>query len=168
MTMDMAPHPARPRLNPYTRALRRERILARRRLGWSYADIAGEEGLSEQRIQQIVSQVLQRQSIDEPRDHALIQLVRLEGAQALAAELVAAGDLKAIRPFLDVLERIDRHRKAGAAKQVYDAAARERLFAKLNRVAARLEAERERKAAKQAAAVPPGPADGEPSSDPSI
>ena len=52
--------PARPRLNPYTRALRRERIFSRRRLGWPYAEIAREERLSEQRVRQIVIEALGR------------------------------------------------------------------------------------------------------------
>src|SRR5580704_2604781 len=82
--------PARPRLNPYTRALRRERIFSRRRLGWPYAEIAREERLSEQRVRQIVIEALDRQGADLPADHALLQLVRLEGAQATAAEAVAA------------------------------------------------------------------------------
>jgi len=39
-----------------------------------------------------------------------------------------------------VLERLDRYHEAGATKAVYDDAARERLLAKLSRLAARLEA----------------------------
>jgi hypothetical protein len=143
---------ARPRLNGYTKALRRERIFSQLRLGWSYAAIAREEGLSEQRVRQIVADALKRQGVDSERDHALLQLVRLEGAHALAAESVAAGDIKAIAPYLKVLERLDRYQKAGATKRVYHAAARERLFAKLNRFVARLEAAEARKSARQAAA----------------
>ena len=88
-------------------------------------------------------------------DHALLQLVRLEGAQALAAEAIDAGDLKAIAPYLKVLERLDRYHKAGATKPVYDAAARERLFAKMSRIADRLEA-KARKGAGQGAPDPIG------------
>ena len=51
--------------------------------------------------------------------------MRLEGAQAVAAQAVDSGDLAAIGPYLKVLERIDRYQKAGARKAVYDAAARE-------------------------------------------
>ena len=77
----------------------------------------------------------------DPPDHALIQAMRLEGAQALAAKAIAAGDLRAVAPYLKVLDRIDRYRKTAARQEVYDAAARERLFAKMNRTVARLEAE---------------------------
>ena len=89
MDKDTAPRPARPRLNPYTKALRRERIFSRLRLGASSADIAREEGLSEQRVRKIVADALKRQEVDDLPDHALLQLVRLESAQALAASTVA-------------------------------------------------------------------------------
>jgi predicted transcriptional regulator len=154
MDNETAPQPARSRLNPYTKALRRERIFSRLQLGASSADIAREEGLSEQRVRKIVADALKRWEVDEPRDHALLQLVRPEGAQALAARTVAAGDLKAIAPYLQVLDRLDRYRKkTGAARKVYDDDARERLFAKLSRTVARLDAE-VRKSARRAAAEP--------------
>jgi hypothetical protein len=152
MEAETGAEPARPRLNPYTKALRRERIFSRLRLGWPYAEIAREERISEQRVRKIVSDALRRQTVDTASDHALLQLFRLEGVHALAAEQVADGDLKAIGPYLKVLERLERYQKAGATKQVYDDAARERLFAKINRIAARLEAERASKAAKHVAA----------------
>ena len=141
MDNDTAPRAARPRLNPYTKALRRERIFSWLQLGASYADLAREEGLSEQRVRKIVADALKRQEVDDLPDHALLQLVRLEGAHALTAETIAEGNLKAIGPYLQVLDRIDRYRKAGARKKGYDDAARERLFAKMNRTVARLEAE---------------------------
>jgi predicted transcriptional regulator len=149
MDQDTVAQPARPRLNPYTKALRRERVFSRLRLGASSADIAREEGLSEQRVRKIVADALKRQEVDDPPDHALIQLVRLEGAQALAAKTIAGGDLKAIAPYLQVLDRLDRYRKTGATKEVYDAAAREKLFAKMNRAVARLEAEVRKSTARQ-------------------
>jgi hypothetical protein len=145
------------RLNPYTRALRRERIFSRRQLGASYADLAREEGLSEQQVRKIVADALKRQEVDDPPDHALLQLVRLEGAHALTAEAVAAGDFKAIGPYLQVLDRIDRYRKAGARKKDYDDDARERLFAKMNRTVARLEAEARKSVRRPAIEPPPEP-----------
>jgi hypothetical protein len=50
----------RPRLNPYGKALRRERIFARLRGGWAYEDIAREEHVTTRRVRQIVSEALQR------------------------------------------------------------------------------------------------------------
>ena len=155
--IEAAGRPARPRLNPYTKAERRERVFARLRLGWSYESVAREEGVTERRIRQIVADVLRREKLDDPTDHALLQLVRLERAHALAAEAVAAGDLRAIGALLKVLDSIDRYRKAGARKAVYDATARKRLFAKLNRIAAQFKASEA-----PAAAAPTGEESGRP------
>jgi hypothetical protein len=113
--------------------------------------------VSEQRVRKIVSDALDQQGTDLPADHALLQLVRLEGAHAVAAQAIAAGDLRAVGPYLKVLGRLDRY-QAGAKKDAYDDAAREKLFAKMNHILARLEAADARKAAKQAAASLPGAA----------
>lgn len=59
--IEAAAKPARPRLNLYTKAERRERIFARLRLGWTYERLALAEGVSERRIRQIVTDVLRRQ-----------------------------------------------------------------------------------------------------------
>jgi predicted transcriptional regulator len=155
MIAETVSKPMRPRLNPYTKALRRERIFSRRRLGWPYSEIAREEGLSEQRVRQIVIEALERQGIDRPADHALLQMVRLEKAHEVAIEALAAGDLSAIAPYLGVLERLDRYQTMAAPKQppAYGDAEREKLLDKLNRVAARLDAKEAREAAKRAAAA---------------
>jgi predicted transcriptional regulator len=144
----------RPRLNVYVKALRRERIFSRLRLGAPYADIARDEGVTERRVRQIVADALKRQEVDGDREHALLQLMRLESAQALAAESIAGGDLKAIPPYLKVLERLDRYQRPGATKHVYDDAARERLLAKLNRALTKLEAAEARKSARGAPRQP--------------
>jgi DNA-binding NarL/FixJ family response regulator len=88
MDAETDPKPARPRLNPYTKALRRERIFARLSLGWSYDKIAREEGVSDRRVRQIVADALRRQELDDPTDHAIIQLMRLDAAHELAARAV--------------------------------------------------------------------------------
>ncbi len=61
-------------------------------------------------------------------------------------------------PYLKVLEAIDRDRKAGARAAVYAAAAWERLFAKLSRVAASLKAKATAAADPADPAAPPGEA----------
>ncbi len=155
---------ARPRLNLYTKALRRERIFDRVRLGASIGDIASEERLSPQRVRKIVSDTLKRHQLDDLPDHALLQLFRLESAQALATKAIEAGDLKAIPPFLKILDHIDLYRKASIRKVIYDNEARERLFAKINRVAARLESKRGRPAAE--AEAPAAEPEKKPDSDP--
>jgi predicted transcriptional regulator len=146
MKMDPAPKPARPRLNPYTKALRRERVFARVRVGASVAEIAREEGLSEQRVRKIISDTLKRQEVDDLPDHALLQLFRLEGALAIAGKAIEGGDLKAIPPYLKVLDHLDLYRKASVRKQAYDDAAREKLFAKINRIAAQMKGKRRKSA----------------------
>ncbi len=98
MDGETVPKPARPRLNPYTKALRRERIFSRLRLGWPYAEIAREERLSERLVRKIVSDALRRRTVDDAPDHALLQLVRLEGAQALAAQAIDAANSRRSRP----------------------------------------------------------------------
>ncbi len=154
MDVDTKPKTARPRLNPYTKALRRQRIFDRLTFGWPYDRIAREEGVSERRVRQIVADALKRQKLDDPTDHAIIQLMRLEAAHELAARAVDSGDRKAIDPLLKVLERIDRYHHAAKRKAVYDDAARKRLFDKLNRIAAGFTR------AQAAAAAEPSNADG--------
>ena len=144
--------PKRPKLNPRGKAVRRERIFERLRGGWAYDAIAREEGLTPRRIRQIVSDALRSQQVDGGPDQAMLQLFRLESSLRLAADAVAGGDTAAIGPLLSVLDRLDRYRQRAAPLQVYDKAARDRLFAKLNRVASSLVAETEPK--------PPGAVEG--------
>jgi len=95
--------PKRARLNPYGKALRRERIFARLRGGWSYEDIAREERVTPRRVRQIVSEALQRQQVDGGSDHAMLQRARLENALRLSAGRIAEGEIGAIAPYLKVL-----------------------------------------------------------------
>jgi hypothetical protein len=150
MDQEAAPA-AKRRPNAHLRELRRARIFTRLREGWPYTEIAREEGLTDRRIRQIVSETLKKRVVDDSADHALLQLARLEPALRLAAGAVADGDVKAIRYYLKLLDQLDRYRPAAATTQAYDDAARERLYAKLGQAAARLQA----KAAKRALAGPP-------------
>jgi hypothetical protein len=153
-------------LSEKERMLRRERIFARLREGWAYGDIAEAESLSSKRISQIVSKTLQRRAVDSARDHAMLQLARIEPALRLAAGALADGDVGAISPYLKLLDRLDRYQRPLAAVDVYDDKARERLLAKMNRILTRIHAEEARKAANTAAEMDParlpaGEADGE-------
>jgi hypothetical protein len=151
MVQETVPAPKR-RPNEHMRELRRARIFARLREGWPYAEIAREEGLTDRRIRQIVSETLKKRVVDEPTDHAMLQLARLEPALRLAAEAVVSGDIKAIRYYLKLLDQLDRYRPTAAPK-VYDDAAREKLYAKMGRIAARSQARKVKEA-------PAGPPDG--------
>ena len=102
-------------LSEKERMLRRERIFARLREGWAYADIAHAEGLSSKRISQIVGKALQKRTTDSASDHAMLQLARLEPALRLAAGALADGDVEAISPYLKLLDRLDRYQKPLAA-----------------------------------------------------
>jgi hypothetical protein len=55
MDAETALEPRRPRLNPYTKAQRRERIFTRLKLGGTYEKIAREEVVSDRRIRQIAA-----------------------------------------------------------------------------------------------------------------
>jgi len=144
--MDMHdPTPTRPRLTVFGRQTRRERIFERLREGWAYETIAAVERLSERQVRRIVGKRLRKREIDEKTDHALLQLTRLAPAMQLAAEAVAKGDLKAVAPLLKILDCYDRYQLAARAAQVYDANMREKLLAKINRMAAALQEEEDRK-----------------------
>jgi len=98
---------ARPALSPAARALRLQRIFARLREGASYKDIAAEEGLSRERLRQIVRAATARGKA--PPDHKKMQFARLEPALRLAAGGVAGGDAKAIPLLLKLVDRLDRY-----------------------------------------------------------
>ena len=136
MVQEMAA--VRRQLGALGKMARRKRIFARLREGASYEEIAGEEAVSRERIRQIVSEVLQKRSVDSGADHAKLQLDRLAPVMQLAAEAVAAGDVTAITPYLKVLDRLDRYQTVAGANQVYDDEARQKLIDKINRIAANL------------------------------
>jgi predicted transcriptional regulator len=124
--------------------LRRARIFAHLREGWAYDEIARDEGVTAERIRQIVREALEKRLLDEETDHAKLQIARLQPAIRIAAEAVADGDVKAIAPLLKVLDRLDRYQRTAKVKQVYDDEARQKLMAKINRVNRRLRGRRRR------------------------
>ena len=126
---------SRRRLGAHGKLARRRRIFAGLRDGLSYDEIAAEEGVTATRIRQIVSEVLQKRAIDSGADHAKLQLDRLAPLMQLATEAVAAGDIRAITPYLKVLDRLDRYQTVASANQAYDDEARKKLMEKINRMA---------------------------------
>ncbi len=130
--------PVRRHLGALGKMQRRKRIFGRLREGASYEEIAAEEGVGRERVRQIVAEVLQRRSVDSGADHAKLQLDRLAPLMQLAAEAVAAGDIRAITPYLKVLDRLDRYQTVAVAHQGYDEEDRRKLMEKINRVAANL------------------------------
>jgi hypothetical protein len=125
-----------------SRDLRRLRILASLQAGLSYAAIGRAEGLSRERVRQIVVQALAQDKAESKLDHARVQIARLEPALQLAAGAVAEGDLSAIDRLLRVLDRLDRYSAVeGAAASEY-AGSRAKLLSKLNTMAERMIAAR--------------------------
>jgi hypothetical protein len=135
MVEDKAPARRR-RLGAHGMMFRRRRIFASLREGFTYDEIAADEGVSPSRIRQIVSQELQQRGVDSGAEHAKLQLDRLAPAIQLAAEAMAAGDISAISPYLKALDRLDRYQTVATANQVYDDEARKKLMDKINRMAA--------------------------------
>jgi uncharacterized protein YdbL (DUF1318 family) len=134
MAEDKAPVRRR-RMGAHGLMFRRRRIFAQLREGFTYDEIAAEEGVSTSRIRQIVSQELQQRAVDSGAEHAKLQLDRLAPAIQLAAEGIAAGDISAVMPYLKALDRLDRYQVVASANQVYDDEARKKLMDKINRMA---------------------------------
>jgi hypothetical protein len=134
MAEDKAPVRRR-RLGAHGMIFRRRRIFTQLREGFTYDEIAAEEGVSVSRIRQIVSQELQQRAVDSGAEHAKLQLDRLAPAVQLGAEGIALGDISAITPYLKALDRLDRYQVVASANQVYDDEARKKLLAKINRMA---------------------------------
>ena len=135
MVEDKAPARRR-RLGAHGMMFRRRRIFASLREGFTYDEIAADEGVSPSRIRQIVSKELQQRAVDSGAEHAKLQLDRLAPAIQLAAEAMAAGDISAITPYLKALDQLDRYQAVASANQVYDDEARKKLLDKINRMAA--------------------------------
>jgi len=124
------------------REQRRIRILGMVQAGFSYEAIARDEGLSRERVRQIVAQSLREPEGGTRLDHARVQLARLEPALRLAARGVADGELRAIDRLLRVLDRLDKYGAVAEAPEPYEGSARERLLTKLNQMAERMKAAR--------------------------
>jgi len=131
------PPSARKRLNLFGRMDRQGRIFARLRDGWAYEEIAQAEGVTTERIRQIVAEALKKRKVDEAGDHAKLQLARLEQIMSIAGEALARGDLRGGSLYLRTIDRLDRHQQAARAIQRDEVEIRQRLLAKLNEMAAR-------------------------------
>jgi hypothetical protein len=125
----------RRRLEAHGMMFRRRRIFARLREGFTYEEIANDEGVTITRIRQIVSKELEQRKVDSGAEDAKLQLERLASVMQLAAEAVAAGDVSAITPYLKVIDRLDRYQAVASVEQAYDDEARKKLLDKINRIA---------------------------------
>ena len=122
------------RLDAAERTARNERIFARLRKGWSYDDIADQERLPVERVRRIVARALESRVDDTEATHARLQIERLKPALRLTGEAVERGDLRAVGPFIKVMDRLDRHQ--AALEKIYNRAA---MIAALARIASTVE-----------------------------
>jgi predicted transcriptional regulator len=153
MEQAIIPLPSRRRLKAQDRALRCKRIFARLRDGWAYDEIAREERLTTERVREIVDEVLQKRRIDASPAHALLQLDRLAGPLRVASEAVAGGDVKSIPSLLKTLKAIDAYQKVAQVSEVHDDDVRDKLLARINRLAEAFEQEKAEKSAAMARAA---------------
>ena len=133
MADDKAPVRRR-RMGAHGMMFRRRRIFVKLREGFTYEEIAAEEGVSPSRIRQIVSEELKQRAVDSGTEHAKLQLERLAPALQLGAAAIAAGDVSAISPYLRAIDRLDRYQTVAGVNERYDDEARQKLFDKINRV----------------------------------
>ena len=151
---------SRPRGLARARDLRRLRILASVQAGLSYAAIGRDEGVSRERVRQIVAQSLSDHGAETKLDHARVQMARLEPALRLAAQAVGDGELAAIDRLIKVLDRLDKYSAVEGSDDGYYQGGRERLLTKLNTMAERMLRAREAAAEADGSQAPPGAGDG--------
>jgi hypothetical protein len=124
-------------MNAFERALRRRRILIRVQDGLTHDEIAESEGLTRERIRQIVAQSLARREFDAGADHLRMQVARLDPALRLAAAKVASGDLRGVDCLIKVLDRLDKYRRAAGEPLMDDEDDAAKFDAKLDELAER-------------------------------
>jgi hypothetical protein len=112
--------------------VRQVRILGWLQAGLSHAEIAGLEGLSRDRVRNIVMQALKDRQEDGIYDRRLLAEVRLAPALRLAARAVNEGKLEGVDRMVRVIDRLEKLHTP-APRRVYDENARAKLLAKLSR-----------------------------------
>ena len=136
----VTPPPSRLRCS---REVRRIRILGIIRNGARYDEIAGAEGITRERVRQIVLDSLRRDDF-EKEDHRRVQAARLEPALRLALDAVEEGRLEGVDRLIRVLAAQDKY--LAQTPNAYDREdVRERLLQKLRQAARPLPPEIEAK-----------------------
>ena len=70
-------------------------------------EVAAAEGLSVQRIQQIVADEISRRDADPAEDHALLQIARLERAVELLGAQIDEGKAAVVPAFLKAMKQLN-------------------------------------------------------------
>ena len=141
----MAPSEAPTRARAPSRAPRGPKIHAALLVGASLDAIAQAEKITAKRCEALLRKELERRWVAPSQAYARLQIARLDGLCAKLSEKAEKGDLGAIDRILRVLDRLDRYHgftRVINAQERYDPRARDLLMAKINRVAARIVAER--------------------------
>jgi predicted transcriptional regulator len=122
---------------PRTRATRaqmetrRARILAAIQAAWSYEEIAAREGLTRERVRQIVVEMLKARGEDR-LDRNLLHEARLEPAIRLASKAIIEGKLEGVDRLVKAIGLSSRLVRPGKPPRVYNENTRQRLLDKLN------------------------------------
>lgn len=147
---DTAPRPKR-RLDARGKVLRRERILARLREGWTYGKIARGERLTAERVGQIVREAVGDPLRGEPPGPLEAAGPRPRPMRLLLEDALLE-QIKAIAPLLDALDEFDR-RKRARIKPVSREEARKTLLDKLDRASGKVPQQEQRKAVSRTGAA---------------
>jgi predicted transcriptional regulator len=156
----------RKRHTQFSRAARTKRILEQLRDGWAYDDIAREQGLTERRVRQIVAEFIKTREVVGDAAHAHMQIDRLSRAMRVASDALARGDLRAIGPFIRVVDRLDRYQALAQETKPWPTPAEDQLVMQqlVARIRSKVEDElaEERRREAEAAAASAGSAAPEP------
>jgi Sigma-70, region 4 len=150
--LDFEPTRRKPRMNAYERTLRQRRIMTHVQDGLTYDEVAESEGLTRERIRQIVAQGLAQRDCEAGADHYRMQIARLDPALRLAAAKVASGDLRGVDTLIKVLDRLDKYRGATGGSLLGDEDDAAKFDAKLDDLARRHDEQKARHAAAALAA----------------
>ncbi len=151
--------PRKRQTTKFYRPARDKRIVERLREGFGYDEIAREEKLTERRVRQIVKEALEGSEALESAIHAHLQIDRLGQAMRVAGEALARGDVLAVAPFINALEKLDRYQSLAreAAPQTRKTTARDSVVLQtlVARIRSQVLDECRREAAAAVAAAPP-------------
>ncbi len=100
----------------FSRGARNRRSLGRLREGRACHEFARGEALTERRVRQIFADPLKRREVVEGGTLAVQQIDQLGFAMRAASEARAEGDVKAMAPFIEALDRHDRCRGLGGVR----------------------------------------------------
>ena len=115
------------------RETRRHRIIAAVEAGFGYDEIARTEGITHERVRQIVVETLRRDD-EAARDHRFVQAARLGPALKLTLGKIADGKLEAVDRLIKVLDRLDKY-LAGAKVAFGEEDVRQQLIRRLEMAA---------------------------------